>query len=80
MSVNNMGKPINGDSREAGSAMLKEIGLKSSQDRFECIRKVSEQLERDKPHKAMEIAMEYVDAMGAYRLFAELLVDRGVKA
>ena len=75
-SINNIGKPIGAASREAGNVMLKEIGVEDAGDRFDCVRIVAAQLERDKPHEAMEKAMEYIDTTGAYRLFAELLVNR----
>lgn len=68
-----IGKPINADAREEANKALKEMGLESSGSRYECITRVSEQLERDKPHEAMKIAMQYVDATGTYRLFAHLL-------
>ena len=76
MSINNMGKPINNLSRQEGVDMLKKIGVKFASERYFCVRAVAEKLERDKPFEAMEKAMEYVDLTGAYRLFAELLVDR----
>ena len=78
MSVNNMGKPINNLSRQKGIDMLKEVGVKFASERYFCVRAVAEDLERDKPFEAMEKAMKYVDLTGAYRLFAELLVNRKI--
>ncbi len=74
--MNNMGKPISMQSRQFGMDMLKSIGVKFSSERYFCVREVSELLERDKPFEAQKKAMEYVDLTGAYRLFAELLVNR----
>lgn len=73
---NNMGKPISAESRQAGYDMLEKIGVEDAGDRFDCVRTVANKLERDQPHEAMELAMGYIDVTGAYRLFAELLVDR----
>jgi len=73
---NNMGKTISTESRQAAYDMLKEIGVNSAGNRFDCVCMVADKLERDKPHEAMEKAMGYVDVTGAYRLFVELLVDR----
>lgn len=68
-----IGKPIDTEHREKAGKMLKDIGVESSGSRWDCVGRVSAKLEKDQPHEAMEIAMEYVDATGAYRLFAELL-------
>ncbi len=72
--LNNMGKPINEESRERASKMLKSIGIENSGDRYNCVREVALYLEKDEPHTAMKKAMGYVDLTGAYRLFAELLI------
>lgn len=74
---NAIGKPIPAEAREDANNALKEMGVSESGSRWDCISKVAEQLERDKPHEAMKIAMQYVDVTGAYRLFAHLLA--GVK-
>lgn len=76
MSMNNMGKPIGEESRTAAYKMLGNIGVKMKVDRYFCVRETAEALERDKPFRAQQIAMKYVDITGSYRLFAELLVDR----
>lgn len=76
MSMNNMGKPISEESRTAAYKMLGDIGVKMKVDRYFCVREVAEALERDKPFRAQQVAMKYVDITGSYRLFAELLVDR----
>ena len=67
-----IGYPISTAHREAANQHLKNMGLEASQDRFDCIEGVANRLERDKPHEAMEFAMSYIDATGAYRLFALL--------
>ena len=73
--MNNIGKPISTESREAGSRALKDMGVTCAGSRWDCVQMVSEQLERDKPHEAMKRAMRYVDVTGAYRLFATLLAQ-----
>ena len=77
--IDNMGKPIGAESREAGNKALKDMGVSHSGSRWDCVQGVCDSLERDKPHEAMKKAMRYVDAIGGYRLFAELLVPRGGK-
>jgi len=74
MSMNNMGKPISNEKRQEAYELLGEFGVEGSGSRWDCVQMVSEQLERDKPYEAMEIAQKYIDLTGAYRLFAVLLV------
>lgn len=68
-----IGHPIPTQQRENANNHLKEMGIEASEDRFNCVAGVAARLEKDKPHEAMEFAMGYVDATGAYRLFAVLL-------
>jgi hypothetical protein len=71
-----MGKLISHDSREHANNLLRDtIGMKDSQERFECVQRVSALLEQDRPHAAMKVAEEYIDTTGAYMLFAALLVS-----
>ena len=70
-----VGRPISAESRELGNTALKDMGVEGTGARWDCVKMVAEQLERDKPHEAMKIAMRYVDATGAYRLFASLLAE-----
>lgn len=74
-----MGKPISSTRREEANKHLKEMGVTGSLDRFNCIKGVAEKLEQDKPHEAMTFGMQYLDAIGVYRLFAVLLTEPQVK-
>lgn len=74
MSMDNMGLPISNEKRQTAYELLGEFGVQFKADRYFCVREVAEQLERDKPYEAMEIAQKHIDLTGAYRLFAVLLV------
>ena len=67
-----MGKPVPTHRRANAYEWLKSIGVKS-EDAWECVGGMAEQLERDKPYEAMERGRQHVDLTGAYRLMAYLL-------
>lgn len=67
-----MGKPVPQYRRQAGYDTCKDMGLNRAEDRWSVVNGMAEQLERDKPHEAMEIGMKYLDLTGTYRLMAVL--------
>lgn len=73
MSFNNMGKPIPVSQKELGMKCLIDMGMTDKDKMVDCISTVCEQLERDKPFEAQQMAMKYIDLTGSYRLFAVLL-------
>lgn len=77
MSMNNMGKPIPTDRKEAAMEQLREMGLTNKDDQVACISCICEQLERDKPFEAQQMGMKYIDLTGTYRIFAVLLTGWG---
>lgn len=76
MSFDNMGKPIPNARRAVAYEAAKEMGLPKD-EAFGVVQAVAEQLERDKPHEALERGCKSLDLCGAYRLMAHLLVDAG---
>ncbi len=74
MSMNNMGKPIPYDRRQAAFMAARSFGL-DSPDAFHLIEAMALPLERDNPHDALHAALSAVDLTGAYRLMAHLLTE-----
>lgn len=74
MSMNNMGKPIPYDRRQAAFLAAQSFGL-DSQGAFSVVEAMAVPLERDRPHEALEAGMRVVDLTGAYRLMAHLLTE-----
>ena len=68
-----MGKPIPAYRRAAAYQACDDMGLKEPTKKWDCVNRVANKLERDQPHEAMQIGMEYLDLTGTYRLFAVLL-------
>lgn len=68
-----MGKPIPAYRRAAAYETCKTIGIEPAERRFDCVDRMASALERDEPHRAMEVGMEYLDLTGTYRLMAVLL-------
>ncbi len=69
---NAMGKPLGTRARESGYRECKLMGLDQARA-VECTSATAEQLERDKPYEALNLAMKFLDLTGAYRLIAVLL-------
>lgn len=68
-----MGKPIPAYRREeAYRTCREEFGL-SSEYSWSVVTSMSQALERDNPHIALESALSYIDLTGAYRIMAVLL-------
>ena len=67
-----MGRPVPYERRQAAYNAAQSMGLKEP---FAVVDAMSEQLGRDKPFEAMEVAAKYVDLTGAYRLMAHLLTE-----
>lgn len=68
-----MGHPIPEYRKQNAMNWLREeIGLNTI-DSMTVVIRVSNKLQRDHPFEAMEIAQEYVDMTGVYRLLAYLL-------
>jgi len=60
--------------REAGNSHLKAMGFESAELRFTIVQTMSQNIERDNPHMALENALEQgLDATGCYRLLSVLL-------
>lgn len=76
---NAFGKPVPIHRREAADVHLREMGITDTQDRWNCIQTISEQIQRDEPYDAMATATRYVDLTGAYRLLAVLLMAKPKK-
>lgn len=72
---NAMGQPIPLARRQAAYETCQSIGLTDREEMMRCVTGMAEQLERDKPFEAQQIAMQHVDLTGAYRLMAVLLTD-----
>lgn len=68
-----MGKPIPAWRRQAAYRAAIDMGLNVQEKRWYCVNRMANALERDQPHRAIAIGMEYVDLTGTYRLMAELL-------
>ena len=66
-----MGRLLPSDVREVGVDHARAIGL-STGDAYDCIQRMSEQYERDKPYEAQKVSRQYVDLTGHYRLMAAL--------
>lgn len=69
---NAMGKRVPLARKNRALAHIREMGVTDAQRAMECIDGMSEQIERDQPYKAYEVAMKYVDLTGTFRLFAVL--------
>lgn len=74
MSFNNMSKPIPNARRDVAYQWVRDMGIERAQA-FSLVEAVSNHLERDHPHEAMEEACKVIDLTGAYRLLATLLTD-----
>lgn len=60
--------------REAGNSHLKDMGFSSADQRFTIVQTMTDNIERDNPHMALEAALKQgLDATGCYRLLAVLL-------
>jgi len=59
--------------RQAGYENCKQMGMKDSKTIFELIQDVSQMIERDDPHGALERMSKNLDVTGCYRLLAVLL-------
>lgn len=66
---NQFGKPVPMFRRQAAMNHLKEMGV-DSKAAFDVSSRMAEAVERDEPHRAMEIALEVVDVTGVYRALA----------
>lgn len=75
-----MGQPIPAARRQAAYEACKAMGLTDREVMMRCVSGMAEQLERDKPFEAQQIAMQHVDLTGAYRLMAVLLTDPNTAA
>lgn len=79
MSFDNMGKPIPAARRAIAYEAAKSMGCAQA-EAFSVVQAMAEQLERDKPHEAMQRGVETLDLCGTYRLMAHLLVDEPPRA
>ena len=68
-----LGYPVSAFRKEQASLHLKDMGVEDAEKRWDCVQKMSQCIERDKPHEALEQALGFVDATGCYRLLAVLL-------
>lgn len=66
--------------RSAADLTLKQIGITDAERRLGCVGRMSNCIERDDPHGALEVAHEYVDVTGAYRLLSVLLTAEDTHA
>lgn len=76
---NAMGHPIPVFRKKVAHQHCRAMGLESGKS-FDAVRRVGAQLERDNPHEAMRVGMEYLDLTGVYRLFACLLASSEAEA
>lgn len=67
-----MGKPVPYNRRQAAYDAARSMGL---DEPFTMIEGMCEALKHDRPYEAIQVAMEYVDLIGAYRLVAHLLTE-----
>jgi hypothetical protein len=67
-----MGKQVPWHRRQAAYETLREIGVSSPAERFECVNGMAGQVLLDQPYEAMRIGMRYVDLTGVYRVLAVL--------
>jgi hypothetical protein len=69
------GEPVPYARREQADNHLKEMGLTDAEERFDCIQKMSNAIERDEPMRAMNDCFKYLDVTGCYRLMAVLCTN-----
>lgn len=69
---NAFGKEVPLFRRQAALEHIREIGVTSTKDAWECVGGMAEEIARDQPYKAIEIGMRYVDLTGTYRIMAVL--------
>lgn len=67
-----MGKPVPTEARQHAYKHAKNIGL-DSVHAHAVVEKMSNALERDEPYQAQNVALQYVDLAGYYRLMAAIL-------
>ena len=68
-----MGKPVPMHRRTAALEHCRQMGLTNTEDAWNCVGGMAQQLERDRPYEAMAAGMKYLDLTGVYRLMAVLL-------
>lgn len=68
-----LGKSVPFYRQDAAYQHMKDMGCTDKEGMWNCIGRMSNAIARDEPHDALETAINYVDATGAYRLLAVLL-------
>lgn len=69
--MNFMGRLLNENVRTYAMEHAKSIGL-STPDAYDCVQRMCNQYERDKPFEAQNVSLEYVDLIGHYRIMAAI--------
>lgn len=68
-----MGKPVPLYRQQAGYNECKLMGMTDPEQIWDCVRSMSNKLERDEPMDAMDAAHRFLDVTGVYHLMSVLL-------
>jgi hypothetical protein len=69
---NAFGKPVPQFRRQAAYDTCRQIGVEDAEICWSLANGMAEQIERDKPHAAMELGCKHLDLTGTYRVMAVL--------
>lgn len=69
------GKPVSHARRQAAYETMKSMGFKDKEQMLTVIGQMSEHIERDEPHAAMQVGVGIIDVTGIYRMLAVLCTD-----
>jgi hypothetical protein len=68
-----VGKPVPFYRQQVAYDHCKQMGMTDRERIWDCVRGMSNKIERDQPADAMEHGIRFVNAIGVYRLMAVLL-------